>query len=80
MSEPCINADRITRHGMEIEHTRKHLDDHIASGKGWRVAVAGIVVTLIIQVTSFVYFYGRLNEQVEHHDKLLSRVESKVFP
>lgn len=79
MAEPCIQAERITRHGMEIEHMDKSLQAHIENGKGWRAAVAVSCVTLVLQLVSFVYFYGKLNETVDNHDKAIDRIESKII-
>lgn len=46
-----------------IRSTKKHLDE----GTNWRLAILGIVATIIVNAGVFVYTWGRLNVIVERH-------------
>ena len=86
MSEPCIQAERIIVHGMEIDGVNKDLErhvkifeKHIETGKGWRIAVAGTALVLLFQIGTAIYFYGRLAMMVENHEKNIQRLEIRIL-
>ncbi len=90
MSDPCIQNERILRHGMEIDVLRdsikeniknmsKDLEDHVNSGKAWRISLAGVAVIMLIQIGTAVFFYGKLVSIVDNHEKSISRLENRVL-
>lgn len=87
MSEPCIQVERITRHGMEIEGIEKDLEKHVKSfekhidtGRAWRMAVVGSCAVILVQIAMFFHYSGRITEMLDRHDKVIERIEKKVFP
>jgi len=47
--------------------------DHVAQGKGWRMAVSGIAVGLIIQIVMFSYVFGNLAKTVSVNERIIQR-------
>lgn len=41
------------------------MDQWMASSKSWRLAILGVIASLIIQGVSIAYFFGRLSYMVE---------------
>ena len=64
----------------EVERVDERLDKHITNGLGWRVAVAGSAVVILVQIALFIHFNGRMTEMLDRHDKIIDRIEKKVFP
>jgi benzoyl-CoA reductase/2-hydroxyglutaryl-CoA dehydratase subunit BcrC/BadD/HgdB len=71
MEETALHPECYKRHA-EIEN-------HIKEGNGWRVTIIGIMITALLQVGTFIYFYGRLTYMVENDSKRLTYLED-MFP
>lgn len=53
-------------------------DIYISDGKKWRIAVIGIVFTMIMQCGGGLYLAGQLTERMENHTKSLVRNEMRL--
>ena len=71
MTEPVLQPECYKRHAA--------IEGHIEEGKMWRGAIIGIILTVLLQIGSFIYFYGRLTYMVEIDSKRLYELES-LFP
>lgn len=61
-----------------VELVRDH-DKYISDGKGWRACLASLVGMFFIQIVAGIFFYGRLVERVESHDKSIERLIDKSY-
>lgn len=48
--------------------------DHIEQGKGWRLAVVGSVVMVIINILLFSYLFGMVNKTVIVNERIIQRI------
>ena len=66
-----------------INGSIKDIDKHIASGSAWRMAIIGtiaiFIMSLLLQVGSFLYVWGRLTSIVERNTSDISKLEA-MFP
>ena len=49
------------------------MNKHVVDGEGWRRAILGIIVTIIIQCISFAYLFGILWAQAENNKASIAR-------
>jgi hypothetical protein len=56
----------------------KRIDCHIVAGERWRIAIIGVVFTIILQVITFASIWGRLTTKVEYIERDLGRIAQKV--
>jgi hypothetical protein len=40
------------------------IEKHIEHGKSWRLAIVGIVISVVIQITTFAYLWGQASRQI----------------
>jgi len=61
--------------GMVLEFIRtmkKHMDE----GQSWRIAIMGIVVTMLLQIGGFLYIWGQTTAIVKQHTKDIEETRS----
>jgi len=58
---------------MRPECYKRHaeIDNHIIEGKGWRMAIIGILITVITQVGAFLFMWGGLTNTVNKNSSYL---------
>lgn len=56
----------------------KRYDEHIETSRGWRLSVTGIVVALLIQIGTFIYYYGIFSEKVSDNVEHIKSVEKEI--
>ncbi|HPV97929.1 MAG TPA: hypothetical protein PLZ78_08895 [Spirochaetota bacterium] len=83
MSEhDCIQEKRITTHGLEIDSIRDRFLDHLSGGKTWRITITstliGTIAILAVQLICAVFFFGKMTQMVEVHDRMIFRTDFKV--
>ena len=60
IDETTQNLDR--RINGSIDDIKKHIEH----GHSWRIGIIGVAFLLILQIISFAYVYGQLNQKVVH--------------
>ena len=89
--EPCKFEDRILNMATDVAETKVELKslsmringsmdrfaDHIAQGRGWRMAITGSIVIIIINILAFTFFFGALNKTVLVNERILQRILEK---
>ena len=61
----------------KIARSIKPMEEHVAQGEKWRLAVIGIIFAGILQIVSFAYFWGMLYNQVQINTDRWTRVIEK---
>lgn len=65
--------ERIIALDKRINGSYQAFCDHIVQGKGWRMAVVGTVVAVVIQVVGFAFMYGNLYKTVVVNERIIQR-------
>jgi hypothetical protein len=47
--------------------------DHVKQGKTWRMAVAGIALTIVLEFIGFAFVFGTLFETVRVNERIIQR-------
>ncbi len=56
-----------------INGSYETFNNHIIQGRGWRGAVIGTAVMVIMQIIMFAYVYGNLSKTVNVNERILQR-------
>jgi hypothetical protein len=62
---------------LQPECYKRHaeIENHITEGRGWRGVMITVVITLIVQVCSFLIMWGSLTKTVEVNTKRITDLE-----
>ena len=60
-----------------INGSIEDIEKHMERGTSWRIAIAGTIVGLIIQIVFFAYLFGNINRQVCVNTERLDRIENR---
>ena len=63
---------------LRINGTMDTFKDHVEQGKTWRALIVGVCVTLVLQLVSFSFLYGRLTQMVETDHKVVKQMGGKI--
>jgi len=81
-NEFCAQHIQLTNDMTEIKVTLKNIEKEITQGITFKTAmvtsIAGITITLIIELAGFAYLYGMITKQVEINTLRLNKIESIV--
>lgn len=69
--ELCENVATLVQ---KVEEPMKAIDKHINHGHVWRTAVAGLTLTVIINVVVFANMYGTLTQRVKDNESHIDRL------
>lgn len=58
----------------QISDAMEPMRDHIKQGERWRLAVVGIIFAGIIQIVTFAYFWGALNNTVQRDTVIINEM------
>lgn len=70
----AIQGD-IKRLDTRINGSLNKISEFMESGKAWRVAIASIAVTVLLQVIGGIFVFGGLYKQVNINDQRLNTME-----
>jgi hypothetical protein len=83
----CRFEDRIIGMALDMESTKvvvqsvdkringvfQRIGEHINEGIGWRRVIVGVVLTMLIQLGTFIWFLATLNETVKYNTKAINK-------
>ncbi len=77
-----MNTDENYKILREVENLSKSYSREIknihGNYKGVKLTLVTIGFTILLQVGGFLFYYGRLTEKVENHDKMITRICDKL--
>ena len=69
--------ERVVNLDKRINGSLKTYQDHIVQGKGWRMAIIGTLVMIVLQIIGFAFVYGTLSKTVNVNERIIQRVLDK---
>jgi len=65
-----------TELSVRINGSIHDIEHHIRAGQSWRLAIVGVVVSVIIQVIGFAYLWGQASKQISINTGRLDVIEN----
>jgi hypothetical protein len=67
-------SEQISGLDRRINGSFEKINRHIEDGKGWRLAIAGTIVAVIIQIIVIAYYAGKFAKLAELYEKTVVQV------
>lgn len=67
------NECKMSEEWWKVKTFLKQFSEHMKAGEGYRKAIVGVILTIILQVGGFIYMWSRLATTVEFHGKTLEQ-------
>ena len=58
----------------EVRIMKKLLEDHLDGAKARSQAILGVILCIVLQVISFAYLWGSLNQKVVYDEKVIDKI------
>ena len=65
--------ERIIALDKRINGSYKTFHDHITQGRGWRVGIVSLIVTVVLQFIGFAFLFGNIVKNDAVQDRIIQR-------